>query len=122
MMHNPSIADAVKSDRTMDKCVKFAKAWGYGGIYIGNLSPYIATNPKDLKQLSIEELQPKENNDHVAFMMNACELHILAHGNPSRAMVVPDRHTNDWHYLELTKYGNPKHPLYLKGNITPQKF
>ena len=122
IMHNPSVADAVQADPTMTRCVNFARAWGYGGIYIGNLSPFIATNPKDLKHLSNDELQPKDNNDHVAFMMSMCELHVLAHGNPSIAMVVPDHHSNDWHYISLTKAGNPSHPLRLKGDLVPQKI
>lgn len=122
IMHNPSIADAEKSDPTMTRCVNFARKWGYGGIYIGNLSPYIATNPADLKNLSSAELQPKENNEHVAIMMGLCSIHILAYGNPYRAMMIPDRTANDWHYLSLTKAGNPGHPLYLKSDLTPKPF
>jgi len=26
------------------------------------------------------------------------------------------------HYLELSKSGNPKHPLYLRKNLKPQSF
>lgn len=122
IMHNPSKADEVNSDPTMTRCVNFAKSWGFGGIWIGNLSPYRATNPDDLKCLAPDELQPKENQNHVKEMMSICSMHILAYGNPSRAMLKPDLTKYDWHYLKLTKQGNPYHPLYLKSTLKPLKF
>lgn len=45
---NPSTADEREDDATIRKCIKFAKGWGFGGIYMLNLFPYRATEPKHM--------------------------------------------------------------------------
>lgn len=122
IMHNPSKATDVEDDNTMTRCVNFAKSWGYGGIYIGNLSPFRETNPDNMKHIDYDVLMPKENEKHVREMMELCELHVLAYGNPIVRLLKPDVYKNKWHYLKLTKQGNPYHPLYLKASLTPIKF
>lgn len=122
IMHNPSTADEVDPDPTITRCINFAKSWGYGGIWVGNLSPYRATDPNDLKGLTPAELQPAVNEQHVQEMMAICPMHVLAYGNPVVAMLKPDLNKYDWHYLKLTKQGNPWHPLYLKSTLKPLKF
>ena len=37
IMLNPSQADASEDDPTIRRCINYAKSWGYGGIYVGNL-------------------------------------------------------------------------------------
>ena len=49
-MLNPSTADEKTDDLTTIRCIKFAKKWGYGGIMIGNLYPFRAKRPKDLRK------------------------------------------------------------------------
>lgn len=49
IMLNPSTADADQDDATIRKCVGFADRLGFGGIVVGNLFAYRATDPKDLK-------------------------------------------------------------------------
>lgn len=49
IMLNPSTADADEDDATIRKCVGFADRYGFGGIVVGNLFAYRATDPKDLK-------------------------------------------------------------------------
>ena len=34
---NPSTADDVIDDPTITRCINFAKSWGGGGLYMGNL-------------------------------------------------------------------------------------
>ena len=50
MMLNPSTADENSNDLTTIRCMNFAKKWGFGGIYIGNLYPFRAKSPKNLKK------------------------------------------------------------------------
>lgn len=124
VMHNPSKADATESDATIDKITRFTKSWGYGGFYVGNLSPYRATNPENLKGLQNHELFPSENYNHIMDMAFMCDLHVLAHGNPAwlKSGMKHDYKKlpkYSWHYLKLTNSGNPYHPLYLKSNLTP---
>ncbi|KQS33991.1 DUF1643 domain-containing protein [Dyadobacter sp. Leaf189] len=121
IMHNPSKADSVSDDPTINRVTDFSKRWGFGGFYVGNLFPYRETNPDILKGINIEELIPHENCLAINEMIALCDFHLLAHGNP---VVNPGRwqHVAKWHYLKLTKSGNPGHPLYLKANLKPIPF
>lgn len=124
ILHNPSTADEKEDDPTIRRCIEFAKSWGYGGIYVGNIFSYRATNPKELKPLFLYEAAPAENLAHNRDMAKLCALHVLAYGNPVVRDVKIDLSTTDshWHYLALTQSGNPKHPLYLPAELKPIKI
>lgn len=119
VMHNPSTADAQEDDPTIRRCVGFAKSWGYGGIYIGNLSPYRATKPTEMLKVDLSTLCPIENIMHTNEMSRLCSMHIFAYGNPIIKDLLPEIWDDRWHYLKLTKSRNPYHPLYLKSDLKP---
>lgn len=48
IMLNPSTADAEVNDHTILKLIGFATRLGFGGLAVGNLSAFRATDPKDL--------------------------------------------------------------------------
>lgn len=54
VMCNPSTADASVDDPTIRKCVGFAKKLGFGGISVVNLYPLRATDPKLLKNPTVD--------------------------------------------------------------------
>lgn len=124
MMHNPSTADGETDDPTIRRIINFSKSWGYGGLYVANLTPYRATDPKELLKLSPKELFPEENWLHIAELAGKGDLRVIACGNPVRPDLIPDISavTKHWKYLKLTKLGFPSHPLYLKSDLTPQTF
>jgi hypothetical protein len=122
VMHNPSTADGDQDDPTIRKIIKFTRRWNYGGLYVGNLFPYRSTNPKNLLHKPIEEIAPIENFKHIQQMVEKCDLHILAYGNPVIEDVTPELFDKHWHYLKLTKFNNPYHPLYLKEDLMPKKI
>ena len=120
IMLNPSTADAEKNDPTITRCIGFAKSWGYGGLYVGNLFGFRATSPKDLKGTS--NPVGDDNNVHLDSMQSKCALIICAWGNGQGR---PDRIFNQFdnlNYIELCKDGTPKHPLYLKKDLMPMAF
>lgn len=45
---NPSYADAENDDRTLSRCISFAKSWGYGGVYMTNLFAFVHTQRHEM--------------------------------------------------------------------------
>lgn len=130
IMLNPSTADANKDDRTISRCIGFAKDWGYGGIYVVNLFALRATNPKDLLKASF--FVGVENEKWIRRMTSISDLVVCAWGNNSIVNKLKKRldytfKPLSWinkplHYLELSKDGTPKHPLYLLKDLKPKSF
>jgi len=125
-MLNPSTADANEDDPTIRRCIGFAKSWGYGGIMVGNLFSFRATDPKELKEKKhlIQDIETIcSNQSNIQEMHSQCEITICAWGNtPIQVFGNPLEGIDNLHCLGVTKSGNPKHPLYLKKDLEPIKF
>ncbi len=123
---NPSTADAVQDDPTLRRCMGFARAWGYGGVKLGNLFAYRATNPKEL--LAAADPVGPENNEWLKTMAVASTMVIAAWGNRGTLLNRSDqiaglsRHLQNMKCLAVNKSGQPKHPLYVRGDIEPIAF
>jgi hypothetical protein len=119
IMLNPSTADADTNDLTTIRCINFAKKWGYGGIMIGNIYPFRAKRPKDLKAWKIFGEKYSvfcENKRHVKEMAQQADMIVCAWGcnHPGTPDWVEE--LGDIFYLELCKDNiTPKHPL---GNLS----
>jgi hypothetical protein len=117
VMLNPSKADANTDDPTIKKIQRFSKQWGYGGMYVGNLYPYRATKPEELKKVGFEVAASADNWQHLYDMKAKCEIRVLAHGNSpvEKPNITSNGEETDWYCLgKITKSGNPYHPLYVK--------
>lgn len=127
IMMNPSVATEVGDDRTVAKCQRYARAWGYGGIYVGNSFAYRCTDQRRLLEVT-DPIGPK--NDHYLLdMAQKADKIILAYGTP-HAKALHQRGTNVAHLLQKAGYpitalrlsrkgGRPEHPLYLPAALTP---
>jgi len=131
IMLNPSTADAEKDDPTIRRCMGFAKSWGYGGIFVGNLFSYRATEPGEL--LNVNDPYGHGNLSFIMEMAGFSDKVICAWGNEKTIKKVEVGKLiikkifkllkeKGLYYLELTKGGTPKHPLYLRGNLEPKRF
>ena len=121
IMLNPSTADGLNNDLTTIRCINFAKKWGYGGIMIGNIYPFRAKRPKDLKKwidddtISLESYS--SNVAHVEEMAEQADMIVCAWGCNYKGGIPEwiDK-LGDLFYLELCKDDiTPKHPL---GNLS----
>lgn len=122
VMLNPSTADAELDDPTIRRCIGFAKTWGYGGIMVGNMFAYRATDPNELKNMPVDPEVNDINHQVLMKMHWAAKETVFAFGNPPVYRNLPMNGMNRTYHLGLTKAGNPKHPLYLKGDTQMQEF
>ncbi len=125
VMLNPSTADADRNDPTIRRCIQFAHAWGYGAVDVVNLFAYRATQPQILRQVS--EPIGHENDRHLRSVCDQAEVIVLAWGNwgslHGRDRAVLQLLSNRAvHCLGVTRSGQPRHPLYLRGDTRPTIF
>ncbi|MCK5017989.1 MAG: DUF1643 domain-containing protein [Candidatus Peribacteraceae bacterium] len=124
---NPSTADEEVDDPTIRKCIKFAKSWGYGGIYMVNLFAYRATDPKEM--LAQEDPFGPDNDTWVEYFAGKADKVIAAWGNDGNywgasidMKVLFHQLKKSLYCLKLNKTKEPAHPLYLKDELKPKKF
>ena len=129
VMLNPSTADGEQDDPTIRRCIGFARAWGFERLKVVNLYAYRATDPRDLWAVDpyppyVTQIGP-ENDCTISKVIGGSDLVVCAWGagsrSPSREGQVLDL-IGAPHCLGLTKYGAPRHPLYVKADALPQPF
>ena len=121
IMLNPSTADDKKDDKTITRCINFAKDWGYGGLMVGNLFAYRTTYPKELFKTTDPE--GKDNLKKIKEMIKDADLVICAWGNNQGTPPQYLRELSELHYLKLLNDGKtPGHPLKLKKCTKPKRF
>jgi hypothetical protein len=122
---NPSTADAMNDDRTVGRCKRYARDWGFGGLVIVNLFAFRAREPEDMKAAA-DPVGPDT------------DAHILREASGSGIVVFGWGADGGWRdrdkevaqllanyaptCLTLTQAGHPGHPLYLKADLLPQPF
>lgn len=113
-------------DPTVRRCIGFARAWGYGGVDIGNLFGLQVEDP--IKLASVTDPIGLDNDAHLAAMCADNDLIVLAwgtHACPDRAREVAQIL---WHSSEdcggslavlgWTDRGQPRHPLHVPKHTT----
>lgn len=124
IMLNPSTADAEVDDPTIRRCVGFSDHWGFGGLEVVNLFALRATRPIHLK----ESGDPTgEDNDH--YLKQAISRHemLVAAWGGSGDFAMRYMQANEVKRMAVraekrlmcvgqTKGGDPRHPLYVKGD------
>ena len=126
---NPSKADAVVPDPTLDRCIAFARKWGFGGVELLNLFPFRATEPKGLvtaHRRGVDVACRAQRDAYIASTLLEAGVAPIA-GWGAHPMAGPEQHTvlklaRRWMALRLTKSGAPGHPLYLPGYLEPVEW
>tara|TARA_B100000902_G_C27016535_1_gene767481 strand:- start:68 stop:529 length:462 start_codon:yes stop_codon:yes gene_type:complete len=121
IMLNPSTADDKEDDKTIIRCINFAKDWGYGGLMVGNLFAYRTTYPKEL--FKTKNPEGKDNLKRIKQMIKRSDLVICAWGNKQGSPPKYLRELSELHYLKLLDdRKTPGHPLRLKKDTKPKRF
>ena len=63
-------------DPSIRRCISYAKNWGFGGLYVGNLFALMSTKPAGL----LESANPEgaENLKYLLKMSSQCKLIVCA--------------------------------------------
>lgn len=118
---NPSKADGENDDPTIRRVKRFAKDWGYGGVFMLNLFTMITPYPV---ALSIEK-DHRENDDYIDCYTGLCKEVVFAWGNFKQAKDRAETMIYKFPFasaLHINKNGSPKHPLYVKADIKRVPF
>lgn len=125
LMLNPSTADESKNDPTVERCERWARSWGYGGLLVCNLFAFRATDPIDMK--AARDPVGPDNDAAILECADRAGKVICGWGNHGghlgRSSAV--RKALAWkelHCLRITQAGEPQHPLYLPNDIKPIKL
>lgn len=124
VMLNPSTADEVDNDQTVERCERRARQLGYDGLVVTNLFAFRATAPRAMKAAA--DPVGSENDAAILAVAGRAALVIAAwgaHGGfRGRSQQVRQLFCEiglPLHCLALTQSGEPKHPLYLPYDLWP---
>jgi hypothetical protein len=122
-MLNPSTADQIKNDPTVERCQRRTKAMGYGGMVILNLYAIRSTSPAAIRTCAAP-IGPATDN-HIRAYVSVHKNVICAwgaHAKMDRAehvlKILGECNANLFH-LGLTLGGYPRHPLYAAYSTEP---
>lgn len=122
IMLNPSKADASINDPTVVRCIGFAKREGCGGLRVVNIGALRATDPAELARHS-DPVGP-DNDLHIALALDrqpgvaiaAWGAHPFAKTHSQQVVALAAAHGVQLQCLGTTKGGDPRHPLYVRGD------
>lgn len=132
VMLNPSTATAYAVDPTVARCIGFAKRWGYGGCIVLNLFALRSTDPRGL--LECDDPAGPDNDAVIVECAGRAGVIVCAWGGPyspkalgklvrRRALMVRCLlGGRTLHCLQTAKGGEPRHPLYLRGELSPVEW
>lgn len=124
---NPSTADEVKNDPTVTRCINYARRWGFHGMFMLNIFALRSTDPRALYRHP-DPIGP-ETNRYLTEVVQRREVSLVvaAWGNHGALLsrgwnvitLVRNSGVNLYRLGELTKQGQPRHPLYLRRDLEP---
>lgn len=135
---NPSTATATDDDQTINKEIKFTKAWGCGMLFKVNAYDFRAREPDDMflakkmgavistKREHLSKLfMPTTNDEAIVMALSIVQrlngILLVAWGNniePERQQTLGTFFGPFALCIATNKNGTPKHPLYLPDNST----
>lgn len=118
LMLNPSTADAIDNDPTVERCQRRALAIGFGGLVVCNIFAYRSTDPGAL--YGLDDPVGPENNAAILEQASRAGLvvcgwgkHGALHGRGNAVLAMLRSAGVKPHALQINGDGSPKHPLYV---------
>lgn len=124
VMLNPSTATAEVNDPTVRRCIGFSQDWGFGALTVVNAYALRSTDPAGLWRVT-DPVGPG-NDEAIRMAANRAIRVVVAWGaniTATRELRLA-RLLRDHApvHLGLTKDGHPRHPLYVRGDVTPEPW
>lgn len=129
---NPSVASADVTDPTITRCIGFAQSWGHAALDVVNLFAWRSTDPHGL---DVDDPVGPDNDAAIIEATATADLIVLAWGAigrlPARvrklaqaraAAVAQQLVMGDAHVLGTTQAGEPRHPLFVRGDAQPMRW
>lgn len=118
---NPSKANETDTDNTVTRVIEFAKAWGYGGVYMMNLFAFVSTKPEKLKTCHDPV---KDNDKHLRAVAKMCKMIVFCWGQFD--VLGRDKKIKKMFpgamALHINDDGSPRHPLYVSSKVKPIQY
>jgi len=124
---NPSTADEFRNDPTVTRCIRRAQQLGHSGMVMLNLFGYRATDPRDMKRFP--EPIGWQNDQAILDVCREAGRVICAwgahgeyQGRAEHVLGMLKRNRIAVYHLGLTQAGHPRHPLYLRNDLVPERW
>ena len=119
---NPSTADEIENDRTVNRCISFVQSWLiYGGLIITNLFAFRSKKARMIEL--VDDPIGNKNDSRIRKGHKEASITIAAWGNRgthlNRSMEVRNMFEN-MYCLKINQTGEPAHPLRLPLNLNPK--
>ena len=127
LMLNPSVADDVKNDPTVERCERRARLTGAGGLLVGNIFALRSTDPVAL--YNADDPVGPLNDNAIMEMAGEAEMVVCAWGNHGAyagrgkavARLLAGAGILMYHF-GLTVSKQPRHPLYVSYMVQPTRW
>lgn len=138
IMLNPSTADELTNDPTIERCERRARRHGFGGLRVFNIFAFRATDPDDMKGAA-DPVGP-QNDEYIESAFKLAKMHAMLRQEPSylfcagwgvhgsylgrdhQVQGLAQEHGIQLHCLGTTKEGQPRHPLYVGYDVPFQTW
>jgi len=124
LMLNPSTADEMKNDATVERCQRRAIKMGYGGLHVGNIFAWRSTDPTVLPKLT-DPIGP-DNDEAILLAAKKAGIVICGWGKHGKLLDRGEhvlkmllQHGIKPHALMINDDGSPQHPLYIGYDVKP---
>jgi len=124
VMLNPSTADELRNDPTVERCERRARAAGFQALEVCNVFAFRSTDPADM--MAARDPVGPDNDRHILEAAAGADLIVCAWGTYGRYLGRGDavrrmleQAGHKLHALRLTAAGDPAHPLYLPYDLQP---
>lgn len=124
LMLNPSTADEIKNDPTVERCEIRAKEYGFDGLFVANIFAFRSTDPAGLK--TTKDPVGPYNDYWIKNLAYLSHQIICGWGNHGKykdrgKQVCKMLRDNGYlpYALQINRDGSPKHPLYIGYDKKP---